>query len=185
MTEKEFALEEYRALREEILNKMERNFKILSLGVGGITVILGFVFQYKINELFFVLPILILANSYRYKAENAAILNAGEYICKIENSIYRKNSSLCKCDTDKIYGDLGWENYLRDEKKRVVYSSHGHTADLILGSLYILCVVELWKLNPHTLDSSGALTIIFTGFFIIVGTHYWVYLNLLSKKESS
>ena len=96
---------------------MERNFRILSLGVGGITVILGFVFQYKINELFFVLPILILANSYRYKAETAAILNAGEYICKIENSIYRQNSCLGKCDTDKVFGDLGWENYLRNEMK--------------------------------------------------------------------
>jgi hypothetical protein len=49
MVEKEiFALEEYKSLREEILSKMERNFRILSLGVGGITVILGFVFQYKI-----------------------------------------------------------------------------------------------------------------------------------------
>ena len=172
-----FALEEYKSLREEILSKMERNFRILSLGVGGITVILGFVFQYKINELFFVLPILILANSYRYKAETAAILNAGEYICKIENSIYRQNSYLGKCDTDKVFGDLGWENYLRNEMKRKIYNSHGHTADLILGSLYILCVSELWKLNIHTLDSSGALTICFTIFFTIIGIHYWVYLK--------
>ena len=61
--------------------------------------------------------------------------------------------------------------------KRKIYNSHGHTADLILGSLYILCVSELWKLNIHTLDSSGALTIFFTIFFTIIGIHYWVYLK--------
>ncbi|RXA20858.1 hypothetical protein EQO05_03835 [Methanosarcina sp. MSH10X1] len=89
-TDKEsFALEEYKSLRGEILDKMEKDFRTLSLGVGGITVILGFVFQYEIYELFYILPLLIAANAYRYKAETASILNAGEYICRLENSIYR------------------------------------------------------------------------------------------------
>jgi hypothetical protein len=40
MTEKEdFALEEYKNLRNEILTKMDKCFQILSFGVGGITVI--------------------------------------------------------------------------------------------------------------------------------------------------
>ncbi|MCD4809747.1 MAG: hypothetical protein K8R17_07600 [Methanosarcinales archaeon] len=91
ITEIDFALEEYKTLRKEILDKMERSYKTLSLGVGGITVILGFVFEYKIYELFFVLPFLILANSYRYRAETKAIINAGSYIKKIENSVMACN----------------------------------------------------------------------------------------------
>ena len=105
ITEIDFALEQYKTLRKEILDKMGLSYRTLSLGVGGITVILGFVFEYKIYELFFVLPLLILANSYRYRAETKCIINAGTYIMKIENSIYRKNSKVNKYNKDKIFGN--------------------------------------------------------------------------------
>jgi len=180
MTNKEsFALEEYKSLREEILDKMEKDFRTLSLGVGGITVILGFVFEYKIYELFFVLPLLIAANAYRYKAETASILNAGEYICKLENSIYRQNSRLSKSDTDEIFGDLGWENYLRRERRRKIYKPHAHTADVIFGSLYLLCLIESWdrNFNPHRF-----ITIFSTILFLIIGV-FWAHLIYVEWKS--
>lgn len=166
MTKEEFALEEYKSLREEISNKMERNFNTLSLGVGGITVILGFVFKYNINELFFVLPLLILANIYRYKAEYISILNASEYIRKIENSFYRQDCDVSKCDTDKAFGSLGWENYLKDKRK--LYKLHGYAAGVIFGSLYLLSIIELlirnFGVNMH-------ITILFTFLFVSIGVH--------------
>jgi hypothetical protein len=177
----DFSLEEYKALREEILDKMEKCFKILSLGVGGITVILGFVFYKDVNELLFVLPILIFANAYRYKAETVAIENAGVYICKIENSIYRQNSRLSKCN-DKVCGNLGWENFLRNEGKINKYKLHRYTADIILGSLYALCVIELWRRNtePST-NIPISVTISFTILFILIFL-YWLHLIFFDLK---
>ncbi len=179
MLKEDFVLEEYKSLREEILAKMEKNFKTLCLGVGGITVILGFVFEYDINELFFVLPLLIVANAYRYKAETASILNAGEYIRKIENSIYRQNSSFSECDTDKAFGDLGWENYLQKDGKRKIYRPHGYTADIIFGSLYFLCVIESWERNFRT---QKYITIFFTTLFLVIGL-LWVCLIFVGLKK--
>jgi hypothetical protein len=50
---------------------------------------------------------MIFANSYLYKAETQAVVNIGEYLCKIENSIYRKDSCSSKCAVDQVFGDLG------------------------------------------------------------------------------
>lgn len=171
MLKEDFLLKEYISLREEILEKMERNFKTLSLGVGGITVILGFVFKYEINELFFILPLLIFANAYRYRAENDAILNAGEYIQKIENSIYRLNSRSNKCENDYVFGDLGWETYLKKNKKRYLYKPHVYTSDIIFGSLYFICTYESWNRNLSTLKD---ITIFCTILFIFI-FFYWLY----------
>ncbi|MFY1110630.1 MAG: hypothetical protein AB3K77_02965 [Methanosarcinaceae archaeon] len=183
MFQEDFLLEEYKSLREEILDKMGKNFKTLSLGVGGITIILGFVFKYEVNELFFVLPFLIVANAYRYKAETAAILNASEYIRKIENSIYRLNSNLDKCVYDPVFGDLGWENYLEKNNKRTVYRPHWITADFIFGSLYFLCAYESWYLN---LSTRKITTIFFTIVFIFIGFHWLhqIYKQFKMEKEN-
>ena len=170
ITEIDFALEEYKTLRKEILDKMERSYKTLSLGVGGITVILGFVFEYKIYELFFVLPFLILANSYRYRAETKAIINAGSYIKKIENSIYRKDSTANKSNKDKIFGDMGWENYLESDNKRQIYKPHEHAADIIFASLYSMCIIGAFVYNKNEIEIFSLNVIIF--FYMIAGILY-------------
>jgi len=170
ITEIDFALEEYKTLRKEILDKMERSYKTLSLGVGGITVILGFVFEYKIYELFFVLPFLILANSYRYRAETKAIINAGSYIKKIENSIYRKDSTANKSNKDKIFGDMGWENYLESDNKRQIYKPHEHAADIIFASLYSMCIIGAFVYNKNEIEIFSLNIIIF--FYMIAGILY-------------
>jgi hypothetical protein len=169
-----FAVEEYKALREEILNKMEKCYTTLGLGVGGITVILGYVFQFHVYELFFVLPILIYANASRSKAETAAVLNAGDYICKIENSIYRQNSNLDRCDNDNVFGHLGWENYLRIEGKRKNYWAHVYTVDIILGSLYLLCGFELLY-HHDTLFNNG----MFNDDTMLITIPFIIYISII------
>ena len=156
ITEMDFALEEYKTLRKEILDKMERSYKILSLGVGGIAVILGFVFGYEIYELFFVLPWLILANAHLYRGETNAIINAGTYIKKIENSIYKKD-----------FGDMGWENYLEKRNKRKIYKPHKHAAYIIFGSLYVMCIIGVFECNKNLLEIVPLGIII--SFYILVG----------------
>ena len=176
-TEVDFALEEYKSLRKEISETIERGYKILSLGVGGITVILGFVFEYEIYELFFVLPFLIIANSYLYKADTSAIINAGAYIKKIENSIYRKNSTLTKSE-EKIFGDMGWENYIKRYKKRKIYKPHRYAADIIFASLYFMCVIGAWQFNKGQLANIPFGTLIIA-LYVILGLFFW----LSGKKE--
>ena len=182
ITEVDFALEEYKSLRTEISETIERSYKTLSLGVGGITVILGFVFEYEIYELFFVLPFLIIANSYRYKAYTSAIINAGDYIKKIENSIYRKNSALPK-SKEKVFGDMGWENSI----KREIYKSHTYAATIIFASLYFMCVIGAWQFNKDQLANIPFGTLIIV-LYVILGLFFWLYdkiKDILNKKKVS
>ena len=166
---KEFALEEYKTLREEISSKMSNHYKILSLGVGGITVIFGAIFKLKLYELFFVLPFLIFANAYLYKAETHAMINAGSYIKKIENCLYRNKSNSNINRWDKAFGDMGWENYL----KRGIYKPFEYAADIIFGSLYIMSVIGAWNYNqarfpppPIALCAAMGVYAIILGFWV-------------------
>jgi len=172
ITEMDFALEEYKTLRKEILDKMERSYKILGLGVGGIAVILGFVFEYEIYELFFVVPWLILANLYLYKAETNAIINAGTYIKKIEKFIYMKNSTANNRNENAIFRDMGWENYLEVKNKRKIYKPHEYAADIIFGILYFMCIAGAFRYNKNLLEIYLLYGIIF--FYVSVGLVFWL-----------
>lgn len=185
MVEKEkinFALEEYKAIREEIMSKMGYQYKVLSLGVGGITIFFGAIFEFQLYELFLVLPILIFANDYLYHIETRTIIRAGNYIKKIENSIYRNNSNLDKSDEDKVFGDIGWENWL-DRNKIKQYIHFGLVADMIFGSLYIISVAGAWIYTqdqfPHT-----ALWVAMGAYLIILV--FWLFsirkTKLIEKK---
>ena len=43
----DLVLEEYKTLRQEISNKMDKQYQIMGLGVGGISVLLGFAFAFQ------------------------------------------------------------------------------------------------------------------------------------------
>jgi hypothetical protein len=135
LNEKEinFALEEYKTLRAEISSKMDNQYKILSLGIGGITVIFGAILKTGINELFIAMPFLVIANAFLYRTEYVAMINAGRYIKEIENFIYDNHT---KPDKSKR---KGWENYL----SREVYKPFNYVADIIFMSLYFLSVIKV------------------------------------------
>lgn len=187
MDKQEFAVEEYKHLRTEISEKMSNQYKILSLGVGGITVIAGAIFQFKIYELFFVLPFLIFANAYLYRAETRAIVNIGNYIKKIENALYRNNSGINIYGEDVRFGNMGWENFL----KRETYKAFEYTGDIIFGCLYIMSGFCVWKFNvdicqiqPKTI--SVALIVYATIYLAILGywiLGYWIHWIKVSGKN--
>lgn len=145
MDKQDFAVEEYKHLRTEISEKMGNQYKILSLGVGGITIIAGAVFEFEIYELFLVLPFLIFANAYLYRLETHAIVNAGNYIKKIENAIYRNNSGIIIREGDLKFGNMGWENFVT----RPTYKPFEYAVDVIFGSLYIMSGLCAWKYNAY------------------------------------
>lgn len=139
-SKKEFALTEYKALREEIVGKMDKQYQILSLGIGGITIIFGVIFQLKLYELFLILPFLIFANAYLYRSEYYAIINAGSYIKKIEDTFY-KNNSIGGIDNNDECSKMGWEKYIDFKRKRSVYVPFMITAHIIFGALFIMCAI--------------------------------------------
>jgi hypothetical protein len=113
----DFSLEEYKALREEILTKMDSCIKILSLGVGGISVIFGFIYESEAYYLFFVLPFLIFANLYIYKAETKSIINAGEYICRLKTHFTEKTLIPLDVILAKLLGIWAGKNAYEMEKR--------------------------------------------------------------------
>lgn len=175
----DFALEEFKTLREEIAVKNNRCYQILSFGFGGITIIFGFILQYGIYDLFFFLPLLILANSILYNSEKIAIIHAGSYIKKIENCIYRKCSAANRCNDDKIFGDMGWENNL----KRSIYTPIMYAANTIFLIFYVMCVVEAWENSKSPLKN---MFMILLAIWLVIG--FVIIRKLFSevpKKQSA
>jgi hypothetical protein len=131
LLERQFLIEEYKALRSEIVNKMEKQYKIVGLGVGGISLLLSFAIKEGYDPLFFVLPLLIIACTLLLISEISSIRNAGEYIrTNIEKTVFKRRKSL-----------LGWETWLsKNEEKLKAYERFRDGSLLILAILYGTCV---------------------------------------------
>lgn len=130
----ELILEECKTLRNEELNKMDKQYQIVGLSVGGIATLLGLAIQYNVYPLFIILPIIIISAMSLYHFERLSILNVGLYIYNLEN-IFLQN----KIKTDaKI---LGWETWIRKESKsRYTYAFIELISTFSLFSIYLLCV---------------------------------------------
>jgi len=169
----QFAFEEYKMLRAEISNKMNNQYKILSLGIGGITILFGVIMKTSMDELFIAMPFLVIANAFLYRTEGEAIINAGLYIRKIENILYRNNTKVD--ETQK----MGWENYL----KRKVYKPFNYVADIIFISLYFLSILKVvyYLFSLNMLYNSTLKIIIITSYIAIVLILFLFYILLIKK----
>lgn len=128
----ELLLEEYKSLREEALAKMERQYRIIGLGVGGIGILLSMAFQFQVYPLFLVLPLSIISSMVLFDAERDSILNIGEYTYNLEKEIIT-NSKL-----------KGWEVWLREgTKKRKAYMHFDYASFSILFFLFIGSIIGI------------------------------------------
>ena len=96
-------MEECKSLREEELNKMDKQYKIVSLGVGGIGVLLGIAFEKNIYSLFLILPLIILSSMSLFDAERGSIKNVGAYLRFVEEKVIAE---------DSLVDIMGWERWL-------------------------------------------------------------------------
>jgi hypothetical protein len=152
---------------------MDNQYKILSLGIGGITVLFGLIMKTGMDELFIAMPFLVIANAFLYRSEGVAMINAGIYIRKIEDILFRNHNRLD--DTEK----MGWENYLN----RNVYKPFNYVADIIFLSLYFLSILKV-VYYLFTLDMFYIKTlkiIIIASYFAIVIILFLFYLMLIKK----
>ena len=134
-------IEEYKSLRQEQLNKMDKQYQITGLGIGGVATLLAAAYEALIYPLFLILPLVILAFMALYEAESGAIIRAGEYIKKLETNIIN------------THNELGWERWLATEdqdktrtsgKDRArIYNLIDHSSRCVLFLLYIGCILGI------------------------------------------
>jgi len=101
-----YLFNEYDSLRHETEIKMGRLYMLLSLGIGGISVLLGVAFKENFPFLFFVIPVLVIASFVIFISELIGIHRIESYQKKVENRILKD-----------VF--LGWEKYLGDTSNRV------------------------------------------------------------------
>jgi len=136
MTEKvneewQLIIEEYKSLRQEQLNKMDRQYQITGLGIGGIATLLAAAYEALIYPLFLILPLVVIAFMALYEAESRAIIRAGEYIKKLEVDVISEHK------------ELGWERWLaaEDQRKSGIYNLIDHSSRFVLFLLYVGCIL--------------------------------------------
>lgn len=130
--ERDLLLEEYKSLRQEQMNKMDKQYMITGLGIGGIAALLTAAFEKEIYPLFLILPLVILAVMTLYEAESYAIIRAGEYIKAFEENFITENKN------------LGWERWLKEKNKGTIYDLIDHSSRSILFFLYIGCILGIY-----------------------------------------
>jgi|WetSurSiteA1Bulk_404760.scaffolds.fasta_scaffold01110_5 hypothetical protein len=172
-------IEEYSALRNEVLQKMDKYYNILGLGVGGISILFGLAYEKEIDAFFLVLPLVILSNILILQAEKRAVENVGSYIKFVEEIVF-----------DKF--PFGWEKWLSQDEERVKMYKHTHWAALsMLFILYALSMGGLWIKFPIILNFFIIkLTFIFVYAFLGIGILFFclkedikTYLQILRKSH--
>lgn len=101
-----YLFDEYYFLRHEIEIKTGRLYLLLSLGIGGISILLGIAFEQKLYLLFFVIPVLVIASFVMFISELLGVHRIESYQKNVENRILKD-----------VF--LGWEKYLGDTSNRV------------------------------------------------------------------
>ena len=127
-------LEEYKSLREEIIEKMERQYQIVGLGVGGVSLLLGFAFESKYYALFWFLPLIIISCMILFSTERTAIQNVGNYIRSLEKKFIKDE-------------EIGWERWLTSDKNRLKTYDHNEISSLFI--LYILYMISVFGIAAY------------------------------------
>jgi hypothetical protein len=159
-------VEEYAALRNEVLQKMDKYYDILGLGVGGISILFGLAYEKEINAFFLVLPLVILSNILILDAEKRAVENVGAYIKDVEKEVFNDEP-------------FGWEKWLSQYEDRVKMYKHTHWAALsMLFVLYMLSMGGLWIKSPIAGTANP-----YKEFFIVTYIFFGIGIFVFCLKE--
>ncbi|WP_440954159.1 hypothetical protein ACSAZK_10870 [Methanosarcina sp. Mfa9] len=169
-------LEEFRSLREEELGKMDKQYKILALGVSGTGTLLGLAFQYSLYPLFLVLPLIILSFMSLYHWERLSILNAAEYIRGLEGHFI------------KDYPESGWERWLKKHpKKCAVYAFTELVSTFCVFCIYLLCIYGILASDFGTgsfiFIGSLRFRYLASAFYFLLGALIFLIFNYKNLKE--
>lgn len=172
----ELTLEEFRSLREEELGKMDKQYKILALEVGGTGALLGLAFQYSLYPIFLILPLIILSFMSLYHWERLSILNAGEYIRELEERFIDENKG------------PGWERWLVKSPERcAVYAFTELVSTFCVFCIYLLCIYGILASNfgegSFALIGSLRFRYLASAFYFLLGALLFLIYNHKNLKE--
>ena len=132
--EVEIILTEYKSLRQEILQKMDACWKILTFETGGTSLVFGYVFANKEYRLLLIIPFLILVSSFLHLSETSTIINAGNYI---RDNIEKDLKKLLR-GKEHEYKSMSWESFVEEEEGVDPYKYvHISTVCLFIGMFWI------------------------------------------------
>jgi hypothetical protein len=181
----ELILEEYKSLRQEQLNKMDKQYQITGIGIGGVATLLAAAYEELIYPLFLILPLVIIAFMALYEAESGAIIRAGEYIKILETDILKKHS------------ELGWERWLATEHKDKtcignkpktrIYNLIDHSSRCVLFLLYMGCILGIITFPEQKSDfiflGGDIFRYILTSLYILIGAGIFLVYTLEQKNK--
>lgn len=175
--ERELIIEEYKSLRQEQLNKMDKQYQITGVGIGAIATLLATAYEKLIYPLFLILPLVILGFIALYEAESRAIISAAEYIKELETEIIREHPK------------LGWERWLKNKGRSKIYNLIDHSSRFIFLLLYIGCILGIIAFpeqeGKFMFLSGDLFRNILVVFYTLIGLAIFLfYTSKQSKKRS-
>lgn len=156
-TEAQFLLEEYRALRAEILDTRARLIQFLSIALTGIPLLIGGAKRLEIKFIIIVSPLIVTVSILMLLCEQNNMMRAGNYI---------------KDAIEPFFRQQGWEHFLktRSHPYRGSGSFFLTGASLALGIYYlggsVLAYFELVAIYNETIGKIVAF-IYGSGFFFL------------------
>ncbi len=179
----ELVLEEYKSLREEELNKMDKQYQIIGLGTGGIGALLSLAIEFKVYSLFLLLPLMIISMMSLYHFERMSILNIGGYVKNLEDEYI-------KTGVQRDKGTLGWEKWLeKNIEKRRIYIIIEMFSTISLFLIFLLSIYVI-TISPPTekgleLITSTQSRDIIALIYLLFGCFIFLCCNSKNFKEIS
>ena len=119
----EIALTEYRALRDEVLQKFRHHLIIYSSVIAVVASVFGVSINTGKYDLLLITPIISIALTLRYIWEQHVIVTIGKYIIKMEEEIFPKlviNEHLDEVRT-KCCRCMYWDHYFKDNFPNIAW----------------------------------------------------------------
>ena len=172
--EKEFALSQYSCLREEILERKRRKFRIMYLIVISAPALANIGLQFHLGVILFTVPPLIIISAVLYTSENNGVMRAGEFI---------------RVHIEPLFTAVpGWENWLeksegKTNRKRSV-DRHINIGFFLLMAFYYIFVMHYIAEYETKYVSVTLKWIVFT-VYVFLGILFFPILFGISKNSSA
>lgn len=154
----EAVLAEYKALKDELLQKFRHQLQIYSIIIPAIAIMIGYVLTEKIYDLLLGIPLVTSAFAFRYIWEQSIIVTIADYLRIIEHEIFPEIIGYRSQDIDRSRETswLGWEHYFVDHFPKPYF--YKYTIELLFVGIPIFpaLVYSLAAVSQHfTLFSTG------------------------------
>lgn len=170
---REFALQQYLTLREEIKETKERLFKVMTFGIIGVPAANYLSDRFNIPEVLLALPVLVLIIALMYLAENHGLMRCGRFI---------------RTEIEPRYPEVvGWERWLEEsDERRSVDRYVAYSFFLLFVVYYVGTAVAAGKYAIDNKYSQIEITVLIS-VYVSVGVLFLAYLamNLRTKAAIS